>query len=89
MANLAIITFGILFFVLAGLGFITLNSVWDESSYGTQFANSTIPEIYELCGSTMGHLVKSFSTNAVQVCQDYKYLTFGIYGFGLDDLYFL
>ena len=41
------------------------------------------PQINDICSSGLGQIGQAFSKDAQQVCLEYKYVTYGIYGFGL------
>lgn len=73
MARGGIAGAGIFLLILAIIGYIIpLNDMgW------------TAPEANDLCSSNLGKLGQLFSGDAQQVCSQMKYITLGIYGFGL------
>ena len=73
MAKGGIVGFGIFLLVLAIIGYIIpINDLgWTAS------------ETNDLCTSDLGRLGQLFSGDAQQVCSQMKYITLGIYGFGL------
>jgi len=83
MANGGALGIGIFFLLIGGAGFLTPNSVWNENSRGTQFADMTIPQVYELCSSGLGQLGQMFSGDIQKACSEYRTVTYAIYGSGL------
>jgi len=83
MANGGALGVGIFFLLIGGAGFLMPNSVWNENSRGTQFAEMTIPEIYELCSSGLGQLGQAFSGDIQKTCSQFRTVTYAIYGSGL------
>lgn len=73
MANNSACYFGIALLIIAGIGFII---PINDRGY-------SIPQINELCTSGLGQLGQLFSGDLQKVCFGYRYLTYGIYGFGL------
>ncbi len=73
MARGGIVGFGIFLLVLAIIGYIiTINNLgW------------TTPVVNDLCTSDLGRFSQLFREYAQQACSQMKYITFGIYGFGL------
>ncbi len=72
MARVGVLGFGIILLVLATIGYIMPNDM-----------GLTIPEANDLCTSNLGRIGQLFSGDTQQACSEMKYITFGIYGFGL------
>ncbi len=73
MTNTGVLVAGIVLVIIAGIGFIVPIT---DTGY-------SIPQINELCTSGLGQLGQLFSGDLQQVCFEYRYFTYGIYGFGL------
>jgi len=63
---------GIVLLVIAGIGFV----IPVDEGY-------SIPNVNDLCSSGMGQLAQMFGSDVQRECQQFKYLTYGIYGLGL------
>jgi len=74
MANIAIISIGCLFLVIAIIGYIF--PIASEENY-------SIPQVVALCNSGMGQLGQAFSGDFVKACSDYSGLLMGVYGSGV------
>ena len=83
MANKGALGIGIFFLLIGGVGFLMPNSVWNENSRGTQFAEMTIPEMHDLCSSGLGQLGQAFSGDLQKACSQTRIVTYGIYGSGI------
>lgn len=83
MANKGALGIGIFFLLIGGVGFLMPNSVWNEDSRGTPFAEMTIPEMHDLCSSGLGQLGQAFSGDLQKGCSQAKIVTYGIYGIGI------
>ena len=83
MANKGALGVGIFFLLIGGTGFLMPNSVWNENSRGTQFAEMTIPEFHDLCSSGLGQLGQVFSGDIQKACSEIRIVTYGIYGSGI------
>jgi len=83
MANKGALGVGIFFLLIGGAGFLMPNSVWNEDSRGTLFAEMTIPEAHDLCSSGLGQLGQAFSGDTQKACSQIKIVTYGIYGSGI------
>ena len=79
MARGGVLGFGIFLLILAIIGYIIpINDMgW------------TAPDANDLCSSDLGRFGQLFSGDAQQACSQFKYITFGIYGFGLIGLILL
>jgi len=73
VAKVGALVTGIILLIIASLGYIF--PVTDQGH--------TIPVINDLCNSGIGQLGKFFSGDIQQGCQQYQYMTYGIYAFGL------
>ena len=74
MASGPAIAFGILFLVLAGLGFL----------YPVNDLGYTIIQSDELCSSGLGQLAQFFGgKSTLEACQQIKLVAYGVYGLGL------
>jgi len=83
MANKGALGVGIFFLLIGGSGFLMPNSVWNEGSRGTQFAEMTIPELHDLCSSGLGQLGQAFSGDIQKGCSEIRIVAYGIYGSGI------
>lgn len=74
MAKLGVIIGGVILLIIAFMGY----------TFPVTDTNLSIPQVNELCSSGFGQLAQMFGGQDLQkICLEYKYLTFGIYGFGL------
>ena len=73
MANAGAVGAGVVLLGLAVIGFIIpLNDMgWSA------------PQIHDICSSGLGQIGQAFSGDVQKVCSEFKYVTYGIYGFGL------
>jgi len=83
MAKLGALVVGIFFLLIGVAGFLMPNSVFNENSRGTQFADMTIPEVHDLCSSGLGQIGQAFSGDMQKGCSDIRMVTYGIYGSGI------
>jgi hypothetical protein len=86
MAKIGPVIFGIILILIAGFGYITpsgdLESIMGNNEAGL-FGDLPLVEIHELCTSGLGQLGQSITKGAAEQCSLVKYLTLGIYGFGV------
>lgn len=73
MANKGTLAAGIVLVIIAGIGFI----------FPINDRGYSIPQVNELCTSGLGQLGQLFSGDLQQICQEFRYLTYGIYGIGV------
>ena len=74
MANTGTLLAGIILFIIAFLGYI-----YPVTDFGY-----SIPQVNNICDSGAGQLAQFYGGQDLRkICQEYKYLTYGIYGFGL------
>lgn len=83
MAKLGALVVGFFFLLIGVAGFLMPNSVWNENSRGTLFAEMTIPEAHDLCSSGLGQLGQMFSGDIQKACSQFRTVTYAIYGSGL------
>jgi len=74
MARAGALGFGIFMFIIAGVGFVF--PITDEGH--------SFPVYNDLCASGTGQILQFFGgSDAQKTCMQVKYITYGIYGFGL------
>jgi len=76
VAKWAAISSGIVMFAIAGLAY----------TFEITPTGLTIPQVNDLCASGMGQLGQMFSGDVLQICREYGYLMYGIYGLGIGGL---
>ena len=74
MGNIAIVSVGGLFLVIAVIGYIF--PITSELNY-------SLPQVVGLCNSGMGQLGQAFSGDIVKACSDFNGVLYGIYGLGI------
>ena len=80
MANFPIIGVGILFLVIAGIGFV----------YPVNEDGHPIVQAHKICSSSLGQLGQFFEgQSAEESCEQIKLISYGVYGFGLIGIFFV
>ena len=74
MAKLGTVIGGVVLLIIAFIGY----------TFPVTDTNLTITQVNDLCASNLGQLAQMFGEQDIRKnCLEYKYMTFGIYGFGL------
>ncbi|MEK0354300.1 MAG: hypothetical protein QQN58_07595, partial [Nitrosopumilus sp.] len=74
MSNIAIVSIGCLFYVIAIIGYIL--PIASEVNY-------SIPQVVALCNSGMSQFGQSLSGDFVKSCSEFNGLLIGVYGSGV------
>ena len=80
MVNIAVVSVGCLFLVIAIIGYIF---PFQDTSSPDPAATETIPQAVRVCNSEMGQLAQSYSAEISKICSDYNVMIMGVYGSGI------